>query len=76
MKFNKAMTLVSALFVAVLGVGCDSKTELQQGLNMPLVNDENCKPEKLAKVDASVRQQFVDACSRRGSFKASTGKTY
>ena len=76
MKVKKIMTLVSAVFVAVLVAGCDSKTELSQDLNMPQVSDENCKPEKVAKVDTSIRQQFADACSRRGSFKSSTGKAY
>jgi len=76
MKVKKITTLVSAVFVAVLVAGCDSKTEPSQGLNMPQVSDENCKPEKVAKMEASVRQQFADACSRRGSFKPSTGKAY
>jgi entry exclusion lipoprotein TrbK len=34
---------------------------------MPAVNDENCKPEKIAQVeDKGAREQFASACLRRG----------
>ncbi|MCW5239099.1 entry exclusion lipoprotein TrbK [Verminephrobacter eiseniae] len=74
MKNNKAMAL--AALVAALVAGCDNKPEPPKVADMPQVNDENCKPENEAKVDASVRQQFADACFRRGSFKPSTGRTW
>lgn len=76
MKVNKALALASAALVAALVAGCDNKPEPPKAVDMPQVSDENCKPENVAKVDASVRQQFADACARRGSFKPSTGKTY
>lgn len=74
MKTNKALAL--AALVAASIAGCDNKPKLPAAVAMPEVNDENCKPDNVAKVDASVRQQFADACARRGSFKPSTGKTY
>jgi entry exclusion lipoprotein TrbK len=37
---------------------------------LPEVNDENCKPENIAKLDKSVQQAFSSLCLRRGRFQA------
>ncbi|MCS4511834.1 entry exclusion lipoprotein TrbK [Xylophilus ampelinus] len=76
MKTNKALALALAALVAALVAGCDNKPKPAATVAMPEVNDKNCKPGNVAKVDASVRQQFADACARRGSFKPSTGRTW
>lgn len=76
MNVSKAMALASAALLAALAAGCDKQPEPQKVADLPQVNDENCKPENVAKVDTRVRQQFADACARRGSFKPSTGRTY
>lgn len=71
--------VIVAALVAVLLVGCSPEPEAPpppQIVEMPEVNDENCKPQNVAKVPESVRVQFGTACSRRGSFKPSTGKTW
>ena len=73
MKLNKAMTLTLGLLAAALATGCDRNPKVP---DMPQVNNENCKPENVAKVDAGVRQPFADACFRHGSYKPSSGMTY
>ena len=36
---------------------------------MPTVNDENCKPEKIAQIEnKEAREQFASACLRRGGY--------
>jgi entry exclusion lipoprotein TrbK len=72
--------LASAALAAILFAGCDHRPDTPQetpkAVEMPQVNDENCKPENIGKVDTSIRQKFADACFRRGSPKPSSGKTY
>lgn len=65
-----------AALITVLVAGCDDNPKPLKAVEIPQVNDENCKPENIAKVDASVRQQFMNTCVRRGSFKPSTGRTW
>ena len=61
--------LATAL-VAALVAGCDNKPATAP---MPEVNDENCKPENIAKIeDKGVQQAFSSRCLRRGGeFKPS-----
>jgi entry exclusion lipoprotein TrbK len=71
---------MTAAFMAALLAGCGQQEEAQRPNvtqpEMPAVNDENCKPESIAKLDESIRQKFTDACVRRGSFKPSEGKEW
>ncbi|WP_443623234.1 entry exclusion lipoprotein TrbK [Burkholderia plantarii] len=48
MKAIKALSLASAALVAALVAGCDNKPATAP---MPEVNDENCKPENIAKIE-------------------------
>jgi entry exclusion lipoprotein TrbK len=56
--------LTLAAPVAALISACSPETPKKE---MPAVNDENCKPEKIAQVeDKGTREQFASACLRRG----------
>jgi entry exclusion lipoprotein TrbK len=76
MKVNNSLALASAALLAALVVGCDNKPEPPKAVDMPQVSEENCKFENVARIDASVRQQFADACFRRGTFKPSPVRTW
>lgn len=72
MKSSTMLTLVAAL--AGLVAGCDTKPVLQA---KPELNDENCKPENILKIqDKDMRQEFSGQCSRRGSFKPSEPRNW
>jgi len=73
MKAIKALSLASAALVAALVAGCDNKPATAP---MPEVNDENCKPENIAKLDKSVQEAFSSQCLRAGSFKPSEPKSW
>ncbi len=70
MKAIKALSLASAALVAALVTGCDNQSATSA---MPEVNDENCKPENIAKIgDKGTQQAFSSLCLRRsGDFKPS-----
>lgn len=68
---------MAALVIAILSGCSPDAPEEQKKVEMPVVNDENCKLESIKKIpDEKARQTFADACARRGGFKASSGKTY
>ncbi|MFZ0258036.1 MAG: entry exclusion lipoprotein TrbK [Gammaproteobacteria bacterium] len=74
MKRSKVLTL--AAFVVALATACSEKVP-QAKNEMPVVNDANCKPEYIAKVEEkAMRAQFADACARRGGFQPSSGRTW
>ncbi|HSD83143.1 MAG TPA: entry exclusion lipoprotein TrbK [Anaerolineae bacterium] len=63
MKANKSLTLIVITIMAILTVGCDSKPEQVTAE----VNDENCKPENIARLKGKAAQQaFSSLCLRRG----------
>lgn len=74
MRFVKTSVLVLAVMAFM--AGCNNKSELPKVAAMPAVNDENCKPEHVKKLDTNMQQQFSSACLRRGSFKPSSGQTW
>jgi entry exclusion lipoprotein TrbK len=44
---------------------------------LPAVNDENCKPENLQKMqDKEMREELASLCIRRGTFKPSSGQKW
>jgi entry exclusion lipoprotein TrbK len=52
MKTNKVLTLALAALVAALVAGCGEKPAEQPAKQaMPEVNDENCKPASVAKIE-------------------------
>ena len=55
---------------AVLFTGCN-KTPV-----VPEVNDENCEPKNIAKLEKSVQQELSAKCMRRGEFKPSIPKSW
>lgn len=73
MQVTKTLILAGAVLVAALLAGCDNKPAAQA---LPEVNDENCRPENIAKLDKGVQQAFSSQCLRRGSFKPSEQKTW
>ena len=69
--------MVAALVAAFL-VGCSREPDAPPPpkAELPEVNDENCKPQNVAAVPEHLRVEFGTACSRRGSFKPSSGKAW
>jgi entry exclusion lipoprotein TrbK len=67
MKPNK--TLIFVLFTALVGE-CSPDLPIQE---MPVVSDENCKPENIKKIsDKGTQQKFASECLHRSSnFKPS-----
>jgi len=79
MKTNKVLTLALAALVAALVAGCGKKPDEQPAKQaMPEVNDENCKPASIAKIeDKGAQQAFSSLCLRRGGgFKPSEKKEW
>ena len=79
MKTNKVLTLALAALVAALVAGCGEKPAEQPAKQaMPEVNDENCKPASVAKIeDKGAQQAFSSLCLRRGGgFKPSDKKEW
>ncbi len=70
------MGLAFAAFMAALATACSEEAP-QTKKEMPVVNDENCKPENIVKIeDKAMRAQFADTCARRGGFQPSSGRTW
>ena len=64
MTTKRPALLTLAALVATLISACSPETPKNE---MPVVSDENCKPENIAKVeDKETREQFASACLRRG----------
>jgi len=79
MKTNKVLTLALAALVVALVAGCGKKPDEQPAKQaMPEVNDENCKPASIAKIeDKGAQQAFSSLCLRRGGgFKPSEKKEW
>lgn len=73
MNLRKISTLALAA-LAALAAGCDNKPALQA---MPEVNDENCMPTNIQKIeDKGMQQEFAGKCARRGAFKPSEPKKW
>ena len=75
MTTKRPALLVLATLLVALFSACSPDTSRKE---MPTVNDENCKPEKIAQVEnKEAREQFVSACLRRGpGFKPSPKKEW
>ena len=73
MQATKTLILTGAALVAALLAGCDNRPAVQA---LPEVNEENCRPENIAKLDKDVQQELSSQCLRRGSFKPSEQKTW
>ena len=69
------ITGVDANFGFFLISACSPETPKKE---MPAVNDENCKPDRIAQVeDKGTREQFASACLRRGpTFQPSPKKEW
>jgi entry exclusion lipoprotein TrbK len=79
MKTNKVLTLALAPRVAAVVPGCGEKPSEQPANQAnPQVNDENCKPASVAKIeDKGAQQAFSSLCLRRGGgFKPSEKKEW
>ena len=79
MKTNKVLTLALAALVAALVAGCGEKPAEQPAKQaMPEVNDENCKPASVAKIeDKGAQQAFSSLCLRRsGGYKPSENQEW
>jgi len=65
---NKARSYYAILVLALVSAaGCSKQDEpIKINRISPVVNDENCKPENIAKIsDALDKQAFSSACLRR-----------
>lgn len=72
MKGKQLFFLALATLTAALFGGCSPESSQKE---MPVVNDENCKQENIAKIeDKDMRQQFTSMCLRRSNFRPSPQK--
>lgn len=67
------LLVIGATVGAVLLAGCENKPSVQ---TLPEVNDVNCSPDNIAKLDKSIQQEFASQCVRRGAFKPSSQKAW
>lgn len=74
MKGKSLLLMVLATLIAALFGGCSPESSKKE---MPIVNDENCKTENIAKIeDKTIREQFASMCFRRSNFKPSPKKEW
>lgn len=65
---------ILAVLIATSVIACSPHIPIEE---MPAVNDENCKPERVAKIkDQDTREKFGAACFTRGKFKPSPEKKW
>lgn len=66
---------VSGVWLLLMIAGCDNKPTV---FALPEVNEQNCKPENIAKVqDKATQQKLSSLCLRQGSeFKASPDRKW
>lgn len=76
MQATSSLSLVITALATTLLAGCDSRKESVVEKSVPAVNDENCMPENIAKIDEAIREKFASACLRRGSFQPSERKAW
>ncbi len=70
MESAKNLPLVATASLAIFLSGCFEE-------KMPEVNDTNCKPENIKKLDSrAMQQEFSSKCLRRGTFKKSSGEGF
>ena len=63
------------VLLLILLSGCESKESEVSEKQLPEVNDQNCLPERIAKVTPDdAREQFASLCLRRSTFKPSEKK--
>ena len=74
MKRKHLMLLLLNIFITTLLGACSPENSTK---TMPVVNDENCKSENIAKIeDKTMREQFTSMCIRRSNFKPSPKKEW
>jgi entry exclusion lipoprotein TrbK len=67
--------LLVGAFAIITLAGCNKTPDLPA--DFPEVNDVNCAPDAIKRINDKDRQQlFADLCSRRGSYKDSPTRTY
>lgn len=75
MNAKLLISLALATLVAAFVSACSPDAQKEE---MPAVNDENCKPESIAKIkENGTREQFQERCVRgSGQFKPSPKKKW
>jgi entry exclusion lipoprotein TrbK len=69
----RRVAILTAL-VAVLVSACSPDVQKEK---TPVVNDENCRPEIIAKIkDKGAREEFASMCLRRDNFNPSPKKEW
>ena len=75
MNARQTASLILAALVATVVSACSPQPS--PGDEMAAVNEENCKPERIATIkDKGKRDRFEDLCVRRNTFKPSPKKTW
>ena len=75
MNKRQFIPLVLTVLVAALGSACSPQPSPKA--EMAAVNDENCKPENIARIaDKDAREKFGSMCFGRGKFKPSPKKEW
>ena len=68
----KGKHLLFLVFATLTFGGCSPESSQKE---MPVVNDENCKPENIVTIeDKAMREQFASMCLRRSNFRPSPKK--
>jgi entry exclusion lipoprotein TrbK len=74
-NMNTRQTMILTTILAFLISACSPQPYAEE--KMAAVNDENCKPESIAKIaDKATRNQLADMCVRRGTFKPSPKRAW
>ena len=75
MNATQAVRLILTALVAALASACSPHPSPKE--EMMAANDENCRPESIAKIkDKGMREQFQEMCVRGGQFKPSPKKEW
>ena len=68
---QRFLNLTYIVILVVLVSSCSKEPETTK-MEMPIVNDENCKHEEILKIkDKEMQQEFGSLCSRLSRFKPS-----
>ncbi len=68
--------ILATVLVALIN-GCTIEEPPANTVEMPEVNDENCKQENILKIEnKEIREKFVGLCLRRGDFVPSPKKAW
>ena len=73
----KQLAIITMVMLLTALAGCNSKEHSISEKSLPKVNDQNCRPEKIAEVTPDeARERFASLCLRRTTSKPSDNKAW